>query len=130
MPPATIPPVKYINAPPCNYPTTVPGAHCQPGDPSYNTGDTHQGEMSKTVTLGCFGLDNCIQYNISAELGQDLPPEGFRFAQLEGPCAYLGHDFTAVSYLNLTSSQLGSDTPRGYECAMPVVVHTPDRSVS
>ena len=112
------------------HPNTVLGVHCQPGDSSYNTGDTHPGQMHKTVTLGCFGLHNCIQYDISAELGQDLPPEGFPFAQLEGPTAYLDHDFTAVSYLNLTSSQLRREAPSGEECGMPVVVHTPDRSVS
>ena len=64
-----------------------------------------------------------------------------RFAQLEGPTAYLGHDFSAVSYVNLTSGRwlytsLSSPPhlatrvvgePRGEECDLPVIIHTEDR---
>ena len=37
------------------------------------------------VTLGCFGLDNCIKFEIVASLGpeEEQPPSGWRFAQLE-----------------------------------------------
>ena len=43
----------------------------------------------QVVTLGCFGLENCISFEIVASLGQEgqQPPSGWRFAQLE-----VGHD--------------------------------------
>ena len=43
----------------------------------------------QVVTLGCFGLENCISFEIVASLGQEgqQPPRGWRFAQLE-----VGHD--------------------------------------
>ena len=41
--------------------------------------------ISQVVTLGCFGLDNCIKFEIVASLGpeEEQPPSGWRFAQLE-----------------------------------------------
>ena len=67
--------------------------------------DTHQGAIEKVlspstcllkfisafvlvlqvVTLGCFGVENCISFEIVASLGQEgqQPPSGWRFAQLE-----------------------------------------------
>ena len=37
------------------------------------------------VTVGCFGVDNCIKFEIVASLGpeEEQPPSGWRFAQLE-----------------------------------------------
>ena len=37
------------------------------------------------VTLGCFGVANCIKFEIVASLGPEegQPPSGWRFAQLE-----------------------------------------------
>ena len=39
----------------------------------------------QVVTLGCFGVENCISFEIVASLGQEgqQPPSGWRFAQLE-----------------------------------------------
>ena len=120
-----------------------------------------QAELQKVVSFGCFGIPGCITYAITADLGpeESRPPEGWRwegeifslttgraplggrFAQLEGPTAYLGHDFSAVSYVNLTSGRwlytsLSSPPhlatrvvgePRGEECDLPVIIHTEDR---
>merc|ERR550534_2362825 len=109
--------------------TSIPsGDHCQAGDQSFNEVDTHQGTMEKVVTLGCFGLENCISFEIVASLGQEgqQPPSGWRFAQLEGPTAYLGHDFSGVSYLNLTSGSLVGERSESEKCDHPPVIHTPD----
>ena len=40
------------------------------------------------MTLGCFGVDNCIKFDIVASLGpeEEQPPSGWRFAQLEVDC--------------------------------------------
>jgi len=84
--------------------TSIPsGTQCQAGQPSYNSEDTHQYEMKKKVTLGCFSMDHCIEYDITAYLGDspDMPPFT-GFAQLEGPTAYLNSDFTEVSYLDVS----------------------------
>lgn len=104
------------------------GEHCQAGQESYNVEDAHPGLMAKVVTLGCFGVHNCVQFDITAQLGDAtvIPPSGFRFAQLEGPTAYLGHDFSSVSYLNTTSGQLVAEVSRSEECLHPPVIHTPD----
>ena len=50
--------------------TNPPGAErCPEGQPSYNTNDTHPYNMSKNVTMGCFDMDSCIQFDIHVELG-------------------------------------------------------------
>ena len=48
----------------------------------------------QVVTLGCFGVDTCIKFEIVASLGaeEEKPPAGWRFAQIEVP-ALIGHQF-------------------------------------
>ena len=48
------------------------------------------------VTVGCFGVDNCIKFEIVASLGpeEEQPPSGWRFAQLEvGLCQDDDHEY-------------------------------------
>jgi len=119
-------PAYWIRA---GHKATIPsGDNCQPGDQSFNEVDTHQGAMDKVVTLGCFGVANCIKFEIVANLGskESQPPSGWRFAQLEGPTAYLGHDFSGVSYINLTSGSLVEERSEAEKCDLPPIIHTPD----
>ena len=91
------------------------------------------------VSFGCFGIPGCITFAITADLGPRRAgrqragggkekyspsllvghPWVGRFAQLEGPTAYLGHDFSAVSYVNLTSGRWLSTPPCPHRLTRP-----------
>ena len=104
------------------------GAFCPAGTPSFNSEDTHPYNFTKLVTLGCFSMDNCIQFEITAELGNspDMPPFT-GFAQLEAPTAYLNSDFAKVSYLDPTTGYLENvDYVANGESDELVIIHTED----
>ena len=59
---------------------------CQEGDPALNELDTHPHDLGKNVTIGCFGMDNCVEFSMSADLGAgNGQPTDYHYAQLEGP---------------------------------------------
>ena len=104
------------------------GSLCPAGTPSFNSEDTHPFDFKKLVTLGCFSIENCIQFDITAELGNspDMPPYT-GFAQLEAPTAYLNSDFTKVSYIDATTGHVGSfDAATEDETEQLVIIHTED----
>merc|ERR1712179_22601 len=109
--------------------TRIPsGKYCPAGQGSYNSEDTHPYEFRKNVTIGCFDLDNCIEFAMIAELGDspDMPPFT-GFAQLEAPTAYLNSDFTDVSYLDAATGTLEHvDYPTKEETEQLVIIHTKD----
>jgi len=109
--------------------TRIPsGKYCPAGQESYNSEDTHPYEFRKNVTIGCFSLDNCIEFAMIAELGDspDMPPFT-GFAQLEAPTAYLNSDFTDVSYLDAATGILEHvDYPTKEETEQLVIIHTKD----
>ena len=145
------------------------GDNCQPGDQSFNEGDTHQGAMDKVWCSSFSNLQGCDNENRSWTnraikpnwrwwlwavlgwptassmrlwqiLGQrrvNPPQDGdllslrliiflniddhgdfvilmcimiivvfiWLSSDIQGPTAYLGHDFSGVSYINLTSGR-------------------------
>ena len=104
------------------------GEFCPAGQASYNSGDTHPYDFKKSVTLGCFSLDNCIQFDLTAELGDgpDMPPFT-GWAKLEAPCAYLNSDFTKVSYLDSATGYLESgDGATQINNEQLIIIHTED----
>ena len=47
--------------------------------------DTHPFPLSKNVTIGCFGMDHCLQWDMSGHLGSGYgQPTDYDYAQLEG----------------------------------------------
>ena len=104
------------------------GAFCPAGTPSYNSEDTHPYDFKKLVTLGCFSLDNCIQIDMTAELGNspDMPPFT-GFAKLEAPAAYLNSDFVKVSYLDPDTGYLENiEDVTNDEIEQLVIIHSED----
>ena len=104
------------------------GQFCPSGTPSSNSEDTHPYDFKKLVTLGCFALENCIQFDITAEIGDspDMPPYT-GFAQLEAPTAYLNSDFTKVSYIDAATGYVASfDSVTKDETDQLVIIHTED----
>jgi len=102
------------------------GSNCPAGHDSYNSEDTHPYETSKIVTMGCFGLDNCINFTISSNIGNSPDmPQSNGFAQLEAPTAYLNSEFKDVSYLNPTTGELKEGDSN--EKNDLVIIHTEDR---
>ena len=104
------------------------GSFCSAGTPSYNSEDTHIFDFKKLVTLGCFSLDNCIQFDMTAEIGDspDTPPYT-GFAQLEAPTAYLNSDFTKVSYIDAATGHVAThDAVTKDETEQLVIIHTED----
>ena len=66
---------------------------CMTGDMALNELDTHPHNLSKTVTIGCFGMDNCVQFIMSADLGSgNGQPLDYHYAQLEGPTVRCLHN--------------------------------------
>lgn len=67
--------------------TVIPsGDKCQVGDTARNQLDTHPHPFTKTVTVGCFGMDNCLQWDFSADMGSgNGQPTDYSYFQLEGP---------------------------------------------
>jgi len=109
--------------------TRIPsGKFCPAGQESYNSEDTHPYQFTKNVTIGCFSLDNCIEFAMTAELGNssDMPPFT-GFAQLEAPTAYLNSDFTEVAYLDAATGKLEQVVyPTKEETEQLVIIHTKD----
>lgn len=81
---------------------TIPsGSKCPAGQTAYNTLDTHPHPFTKTVTIGCFGMYNCMEWNFSADLGSgNGQPTDYDYAQLEGPTVSIMYRF--VLLLNCT----------------------------
>ena len=105
---------------------------CPPGQESYNSLDTHPYDFKKIVTVGCFSMENCVEFDVTAELGDvpDLPPYT-GWARLTAPSAHLVSEFTGVSYLDPATGHLVSErmVTNGATEDL-VIIHTEDEQLA
>ncbi len=93
---------------------------CHVGSHAINTVDVYRHNFSKEVTLGCFGMDNCIQFVSGFVVAGQWPK--YDFLNLVAPTGYLTGDFTIILNYNPLSHQLEPHT----RSTWPPVLATPD----
>ena len=106
------------------------GIYCTKGTLAYNSEDVHPYDIKKVVTLGCFSLNNCIQFDMTAEIGNSPDMPAYTgFAQFESPTAYLNSDFNKVTFLDAVTGCVESFEQANHapgETDQLVIIHTED----
>ncbi|KAL5009904.1 hypothetical protein ScPMuIL_012209 [Solemya velum] len=98
------------------------GGNCTRGSPALNTNDYYHYPMSKRVTIGCGGMQNCIEFISNFTIGGRWP-EGFGYMQMESPTGYLAGDFTEKYSFNPETNQM---IPYANNPHLPVALATTD----
>jgi len=109
--------------------TTLPAFWLRPGQrdasgcTAVNTSPLSNYRTSKSISIGTFGIWNCMQFLISI-----ISPENQSYLQVEAPTAYLPDSFSSFWLIDLTSGQLTPTSAGPGETADPVIIGTPTGS--
>ncbi|KAL3852766.1 hypothetical protein ACJMK2_016382 [Sinanodonta woodiana] len=94
---------------------------CGNGSPALNTKETYEFPFNKTVTIGCAGSSNCIEFISKFTIGGHWP-DGFTYIQMEAPTGYMTGEFTKAYNFNTGTHQVEDH----HSNDQPVVMATAD----
>ena len=96
------------------------GTNCGKGSPALNTQNTYPYVLSKSVEIGCAGLDHCVKFFSGFDIKGHWPP--YEFLNFEAPTGYMAGDFTVKMRYDPHANRL---VPDG-SAHLPAVMLTPD----